>query len=93
MRPKYTRKDKNHKKIVNECREVGMVVWDTADIGGKILDLVVFWRGKALPVEVKQKGKEDDLTPDEEVGISELRFVGVEPVVATCLEDILKAFE
>jgi hypothetical protein len=93
MRPKYTKKDKNHKKIVRECRELGMILWDTADIGGKILDLIVFWRGKALPVEVKQKGKEDDLTEEEKIGIEELRFVGIEPVVATCLEDILKAFE
>ena len=91
-RPKHTKKDKNHLEIVRQCREIGMVVWDTADLGGEILDTVIFWRGKVIPVEIKSKGKEGDFTPDEKVGIDKLVAVGVRPIVATCIEDILQVF-
>jgi hypothetical protein len=90
VRPKHTKKDKTHKDLVKDCRDLGMVVWDLADLGGEVLDLMVFWRGKALPVEVKSpKGK---LTEKEQDSIEKLRAIGVEPVIATCVEDVLKAF-
>ena len=91
-RPKYTKKDINHATLVQECRDLGMVVWDTADIGGEVLDLIVLWMGKAIPVEVKAPGKDGDLTLGEQGGIDKLREVGVEPVIATCVEDIKEAF-
>lgn len=92
-RPKYTRRDTNHKDIVEGCRELGMVVWDLADLGGKVLDTIVFWRGKAIPVEIKSPGKEDDLTLDERESISELEAIGVKYVIAVSVEDVIKAFE
>lgn len=92
VRPRHTKKDKNHKKIVQQCRELGMVVWDTADLGGEVLDTVVFWRGRGIPVEIKRVGKESDLTEKERTGIERLQAVGVKPIVATCIEDILKQF-
>lgn len=92
-RPKYTKRDTNHKKIVNQCRELGMVVWNLADVGGKVLDTIVFWRGRAIPVEIKSPGKEDDLTDDETESIEELKTVGVDPIIATTVHDILKEFE
>jgi len=91
-RPRHTKKDTTHKDIVQGCRELGMIVWDTADIGGEILDLMIFWRGRAVPVEIKTPGK-IRLTEKEEIGIKKLRDVGVEPIIATNIEDILKAFE
>jgi len=91
-RPKYTKKDTTHKNIVKKCRKLGMVIWDTADLGGEILDLMIFWRGRAIPVEIKTPGK-IKLTPKEKIGIKKLRDVGVEPIIATSIEDILKAFE
>ena len=91
VRPKYTKRDTNHKPIVNQCRELGMVVWDLADLGGKVLDTIVFWRGKAIPVEIKSPG--GTLTDDEAASIEELKTVGVGPIIATTIHDILKAFE
>lgn len=93
MRPKYPRKDENHADIVAGCRELGIVVWDTADLGGKVLDTVMFWRGDAIPIEIKAPGKEDDLTPDEREGIAELRNVYVPPVIVTSVEEVVRAFE
>jgi hypothetical protein len=91
-RPKRTRKDKNHRRIVEKCREKGMVVWDVADLGGKVLDIIVFWQGKALPVEIKSKGNAENLTEGEIEGISELEEVGMPYVIATKAEDIISAF-
>jgi len=70
-----------------------MVVWDTADLGGKVLDIIVFWKGKAVPVEIKSEGNEIDLTDSERSGIEELKFVGVKAVIATRIEDILEQFK
>ena len=91
-RPKWTKKDKNHPQLVEECRKRGMVVWDVADLGGKVLDIIVFWKGQALPVEIKSKGNEHSLTADEEESIKELGAVGITPIVAVDIEDILSAF-
>lgn len=91
-RPKRTKKDKNHKKIVKDCREKGMVVWDVADLGGKVLDIIVFWQGKALPVEIKSKGNAENLTEGELEGIADLEKVGMSYVIATKAEDIIAAF-
>jgi len=70
-----------------------MVVWDLSDLGGKILDAIAFWRGRAVPVEIKAPGCERDLTDGERASIEALRGVGVEPVVATRAEDVLRRFE
>lgn len=70
-----------------------MVVWDVADLGGKVLDIIVFWQGKALPVEIKSKGNAENLTEGELEGISELEEVGMPYIIATKAEDIISAFE
>lgn len=92
-RPKRTKKDANQLEIVHHLERLGAVVWDCANIGGVVLDLVVFWRGLAVPVEVKAPGKRHDLTDGEREGIRKLREVRIEPVVATCTEDVVRAFE
>jgi len=91
-RPKRTRKDKNHKRIVDACRDMGMVVWDLADLGGKVLDIVVFWQGKALPVEIKSEGSAENLTEGEIGSMLELESVSMPYIVATKAEDIVSAF-
>lgn len=93
FRPKRPRKDKNHKKIVEECRERGMVVWDVADLGGKVLDIIVFWQGKAIPVEIKSEGNINNLTEGEIEGIADLEMVNMPYIIATKAEDIFSAFE
>jgi len=92
-RPKHTKKDANQVEIVTMLRHLGAVVWDTADLGGKVLDLVVFWRGRIIPVEVKMPTERYRLTDGEIASIEELRVAGVEPCVATCVEDVVDAFD
>ena len=91
-RPRHTRKDANHAEIVGQLRDLGAVVFDTADLGGDVRDLVVCWSGKCLPVEIKQPGHEDRLTDGERATLRELKRVGVPPVVATDVEDVMRAF-
>lgn len=93
MRPKYTRKDTNHAEIIAQCRELGIVVWDTSPLGGKVLDTIMFWRGDAIPIEIKAPGKEDDLTDGEKEGIAELQNAYVPPVIVTSVEDVIRAFQ
>ena len=92
-RPKHTRKDRNHSDIVTAARELGIVVWDTADIGGRVLDTLMCWRGRCIPVEIKARGHLNDLTEGEREGIAELAAVGVRAAVVTCVEDVIAAFE
>lgn len=91
-RPKRTKKDINHSEIVNQCRELGMVVWDTADLGGGVLDLVVFWRGRCLPVEIKANDK-SKFTESEVESIDKLNHVGIVPIIAYSIDDIVRRFE
>ncbi len=92
-RPKHTKKDANQLEIVHELEALGAVVWDCANIGGTVLDLIVFWRGLAIAVEIKVPDNRDGLTDNERKGIRLLKQVGVEAVVATCTEDIVEAFQ
>jgi hypothetical protein len=91
-RPKHPRKDATHHRIVQDARALGIVVWDTSDLGGQVLDCVMFWRGKVVPVEIKTPGSEHDLTDGEIHGMRALSAQGVYPCVATCIDDVLKAF-
>ena len=90
-RPKYTKKDLNHAEIVAQCRELGMIVWDVADLGGEVLDIVVYWRGRAIPVEIKSEGGK--LTNGERKSLRLLESAGIKAVVAYCVEDIVRAFD
>ena len=88
-RPRHTVKDHNQAAIAADLRKLGAVVWDVADLVGT-LDLVVHWRGVTRVVEVKRPGHEDDLTPNERETISKLQLVGIEPIIATSTEDVIK---
>ena len=70
-----------------------MIVWDLADLGGEILDIIVFWKGKILVVEIKDVGKEKNLTESEKQSIASLRKVGIEALVASNTQQIINAFE
>lgn len=91
-RPKYAIPDAVQGEIVADLRKMGFYVWITAALGGEILDAIVFWRGKIVPVEFKAVGSEQDLTLGEREGIRKLADVGVKAVVATCTEDVVSAF-
>lgn len=92
-RPRYTQKDKNHAKILSYARDLGMITIDTSNIGGEVLDCIICWRGLCIPFEIKQPGKEDDLTPGERKGIRKLARVGVTAPVATDINDVLAEFD
>ena len=91
-RPRHTKPDANHAAIRDQCRALGMVVWDLKDIGGKLPDLLVIWRGRCVPVEIKPPGKRERLTMGERVGLAECADVGVDWVIAEDLDDVLDAF-
>ncbi len=92
-RPSHTKKDMNHAAIRDELRQLGAVVVDVADIGGKCGDLVVSWRGKTVHVEVKDTGKRDDLSRNEMMFMRELEAVGCRLIVAETTEEVIRAFE
>ena len=86
---RVVRVDANQAEIIADLRRLGAYVWITASLGGEVLDLIVFWHSLVIPVEIKVPGKLDDLTDGERQGIRKLREVGIEPIVATCAEDIV----
>ena len=90
-RPKRTKRDICQKRVVEDLRNVyHAVVWDVADEGGEVLDLIVFWRGVCLPVEVKSPGGK--LTKAQKRSIARLRAVGVEAIVAGTAEEVVEAW-
>ena len=90
-RPKRTKRDICQKQVVEDLRNVyHAVVWDVADEGGEVLDLIVFWRGVCLPVEVKSPGGK--LTKAQKRSIARLRAVGVEAIVAGTAEEVVEAW-
>lgn len=91
-RPKRTRHDANQAEIVRVFQSLGAVVWDLSDVGGQVLDLIVFWRGRARVVAVKRTA-DSILTPNEVRSIMALQLVGVEPIVATSWEDVVEEWE
>ena len=91
-RPRHTKPDRNQSTLIIQLRTLGAVVWDLHDLVGT-LDLLVCWRGRCLPVEVKAPGCESDFTANEHETLAALRYVGVKPVVASDLDDVLRAFD
>jgi len=79
--------------MVAILRGLGMVVWDVADTGGDVLDLVVSWRGVTRLVEVKRPGHRHMLTLNEQQSILALEFVGVTAIVAEAWRDVVDAWE
>ena len=93
-RPRRTRRDANQAQIKKELEDtVGALVYDLADMGGTVLDLLVCWRGKCIPVEIKRPGCREELTKGEREGIALLERVGVKAIVAESTEEILQAWE
>ena len=49
-RPKYTKPDKNQREIIAQCEDLGFVVWNLSNMGGKVADTLMMYRGKCIPV-------------------------------------------
>ena len=57
-RPRHTRRDTNQQEIVDDLRRLGFYVLDLADVGGRVLDLLICGRNandewQWLAVEIK----------------------------------------
>lgn len=65
----YARRvDANHGLILAAARAVGAHVEDTGRVGGGFPDALILWRGKCLPVEIKDGKKSPSrrkLTPSQ----------------------------
>ena len=93
MRRKYwTRRDVNHAEIRDGLRKLGAVVFDTADLGGRALDLAVCWRGRVVFAEVKNSEVRWEVSEKQRESIEALHAVGVEAIVAISIEDVVEAF-
>ncbi|MDQ3287659.1 MAG: hypothetical protein M3Q42_05240 [Pseudomonadota bacterium] len=51
------RTDDNHAAILAVFRRLGALVCDTSHVGGGFPDALVSWRGRILPVEIKDGAK------------------------------------
>ena len=49
--------DANHAPLLRLMRQIGAYVYDTSRVGGGFPDALVFWRGRAIPVEIKDGSK------------------------------------
>lgn len=87
-RPRHTKRDSNHADVKWGCEMAGLWVWDTADLGGKFLDLIVSDGLTVVFVEVKPDRKAT-FTTDEEFVLLELPHVSM---VAYSPEDVLRRF-
>ena len=91
--PRFGKKDKNHDDICNRLRMFpDCLVWETVDVGGGFGDVVVANRlsGKMLIVEIKQKGKEHQLTQNEVIFHERWKQF---TMVASGVREILDALE
>lgn len=70
------RRDGNEKPIVEALERMGVVVWRVSSAG--IPDLLTWYRGKWLPIDVKSKG--GTLTREQEKRWSDVPVFTVESV-------------
>lgn len=69
--------DGNHAALVNAARAIGAMVFDTHTIGRGAPDLMIYYRGKWTPIEVKRPGGK--LEADE---VEWWERFGIDPIVA-----------
>ena len=93
IRPRHPKPDANQAAIVEECEKAGIYVWVLSDLGGEVLDTLMFKAGICIPVEIKVPGQERAFTKGEIEGMRRLSSVGVFPLVATSAEEIIRVFE
>jgi hypothetical protein len=87
------RVDDNHRPILAALRSLGAIVTDTSHVGDGFPDAFVLWRGKCLPVEIKDGSKPPSrrkLTPAQTVFHAEWARAGVPVTVLETEDDALK---
>lgn len=93
-RPRHTKRDANHQDVVDGCRAAGLNVWDLADVGGDVLDILV------AGYNVRTHGYEQvmvEIKTDSDAPFTdaERRCLEANPettMVAYCAEDVLLRF-
>jgi len=87
VKRRANRTDENHADIRDALRAIGAYVVDCSHVGAGFPDLLVFWRGCCIPVEIKNPAKpkaDRQLTPDQIIFHGEAKARGVMiPVVET----------
>jgi hypothetical protein len=84
--------DDNHAEIAGALRGVGAYVVDCAHVGRGFPDLLVWWRGGILPIEVKDGAKSASrrkLTADQQVFHAEAARAGCPVRVVTNIDEAL----
>lgn len=92
--PRYDKRtDENQKSMVNELRSYGFMVKVTSSMGQGFPDVLVAKDRVAMGVEIKVKGKKEELTDAEIEMRSWWDVLGMKYVVAESVSDVMKAFE
>jgi hypothetical protein len=90
---RYSRKvDANHSELVKLWRDMGATVWDLSGVGKGIADVLVGWRGRWVPVEIKDGTKPPSarrLTPAQILLHGEIRHKELPLYVVTNEEEAL----
>jgi len=84
---KIARVDETQKEIVQSLRRVGAFVEDIHTLGKGAPDILTFFRGAWIPIEIKKSNKEK-LTPDE---VAWWRRAGIFPIIAWDQSSAFKA--
>ena len=93
-RPRHTKRDANHQDVIDGCRAAGLNVWDLADVGGDVLDLIVAGYNvhKHAYEQIWVEVKPDEHAPFTE---AEKRILEANPyttLVAYSAADVLRRF-
>lgn len=78
--------DENQKEIVDELRRFGAVVLIVSQVRNSF-DILVFWDGRVIPMEVKMPGKK--LTKGEKAFKEKIESVGCTYHVVTTPEEAI----
>lgn len=84
--------DNNQKNIVCSLRDKGFEVKITSHIGNGFPDILIKKNGIAIGVEIKDEGKVDDLTVDEEEMSAWFQILGMKYIVVDNFRDIESAY-
>lgn len=89
--PRYAAKtDANQPELVKVWRDMGATVLDLSGVGKGIADVLVGWRGKWTPVEIKNlEGRGRKLTPAQILLHGEIKRAGLPLAVVTNTDEAL----
>ena len=87
------REDANHSLIADALRQIGAYVVDCSQVGFGFPDLLVAFRGKWTPIEIKDGAKPKSarkLTPSQVIFHAEAKAKGCEVHIVESVEQAIK---